>query len=75
MKPAHKIQPKCKACRFFSQNAAVDGLTAEEIKEGEGFCRRHAPHPRKVEHGDLLVEFPRVYDNEWCGEWQRKGGK
>lgn len=75
MKPVRKIPPKCKTCRFFSQDKNRDGITDTDIADGEGLCRRHAPRAAAGDHGEWFPDFPRVYDTDWCGEWQGKGGK
>jgi len=74
MKAVRKIAPKCETCRFFSQVAETDGVIHADIIDGLGLCRRYAPRPGVGEHGELETDFPRVYDTDWCGEWETKRG-
>jgi len=74
MKPVRKIPPKCKTCRFFSGKKDDPRLSLDEINFLQGVCRRHAPIPYQGEE-DELCSFPLVMDEDWCGDWQGKGGK
>lgn len=60
-------EERCASCRFFDFEGDHD--------EHEGLCRRLAPEPRLFTSdngGDVPeVAWPRVYETDWCGEWQR----
>jgi hypothetical protein len=57
----------------------------ERIAENHGECRRHAPHPNsavyvpKVDQVGKIktdMHWPKVYDNNWCGQFgARKKGQ
>lgn len=56
---------RCRSCRFF-----------DWVDTHEGYCRRLAPEPRLYEKDDEPMEvpeviWPKVFDTDWCGEWQR----
>lgn len=48
----------CENCRYSEFE--------NEIK-GTMFCRRYAPRP-----GTDFEEWPLVWDEDWCGEWEEK---
>lgn len=60
-------QPRCDMCRFWYDQG-----------DGEGVCRRLAPTARTTrrEEDDYqrFPVWPLTLDNEWCGEWEGKGG-
>lgn len=53
-------EPCCANCRFMLMNA----------------CHRHAPMAKAS--GDTSqvkrAVWPRVYDDDWCGEWEAEDG-
>lgn len=62
----------CSECIFF-----------ERVGEGHGECRRYAPHPNEpvfisktlsVGTYKIDVHWPKVYDNNWCGEFSSRMG-
>lgn len=54
----------CKTCKFRSKEGP--GL------EGEPRCRRNPP---QVHDGMSVHGWPRVDDDDWCGEWKPENGK
>lgn len=72
MKAVRRIAPKCETCRFFSQDKDIEGHDLE-TELGAGVCRRRSPRsPQSV--SNQKRQFPVVWDNEWCGEWETKRG-
>jgi len=73
-----KMTLSCATCKFFVQGRRTyDGtnfiwtLTSPYPKPDgsaivDGDCRRNAPIPASFEDGN---EFPRVYPDDWCGQW------
>lgn len=63
---------KCATCRFWKP---ID--EEAEGEEREGHCFRYAPRPLVVgeiisRSGYQFVEWPRLFQGEWCGEWEGK---
>jgi hypothetical protein len=58
--------PTCRECRFFFQYMLP--RDADEVASGE--CRRNPPRA-EVDHDDggILVLWPVVTEELWCGEW------
>lgn len=65
------LDPNCKTCTFRRQGQEKDG-------DETGECRRHAPtartFPVREQRSSLqenYAQWPVVFDDDWCGEWQR----
>lgn len=54
----------CKMCRFFF---------APDADDYPGECRRRAPtiQIRKIDK-EPISEWPRVYEFQWCGEYEKR---
>jgi hypothetical protein len=50
----------CSKCEFWLPHPSP---------EGDGECRRHAPHPQERE---APAKWPRTLSADWCGEYKRK---
>jgi hypothetical protein len=66
---------RCGSCRFFEDACNFwNGNEDERLLSDEtsmfGFCRRHAPHPRRgLEIAE--TQWPIVHiSSDWCGDWQ-----
>jgi hypothetical protein len=62
---------KCENCKFANHDCGP--------KEGGGYsCRRHAPRPRLNGEidvqmlGGMMICWPGVHPEDWCGEYQPK---
>lgn len=71
---------KCENCEncewFMAREDSGDWNPKEHEEEWDGFCRRNAPQPIIVEdnddHDETYVYWPRVFTQEWCGEFKPK---
>lgn len=63
------MTPDCATCQYFAGYSAPD--------EHYGECRRNAPSPHvqkdEEDFTDLFVWWPKVFDEDWCGEYKRRG--
>ena len=62
----------CKNCKFFELNSQRFRNEKGYYPE-TGWCRRHAPHPKLYRDsedpdGVVIVEWPFVEGEDWCGE-------
>lgn len=61
---------RCDGCRFWRK-----GEAPSETYQHTGDCRRYAPRA-KVGLGDeepfCYVDWPQLFPEDWCGEWQAK---
>jgi hypothetical protein len=68
-------EPGCGTCRFGFEEPR-GAVFARDRGAGWGVCRRHAPSVIVVpslEHEALSqAAFPRVSENDWCGEYQSR---
>lgn len=57
----------CEKCKFYdpAESAASKSTTVSE----HGLCRRHAPSETRGK-SDEVSDWPIVYCDDWCGEWQ-----
>jgi hypothetical protein len=69
----------CKSCRWFQaapDDFSADGDMSDELVSDQkeyGFCHRHAPAPKEFDpQKNLEVQWPLVWESEWCGEWKRR---
>ena len=67
---------RCPSCRYFE---------VQKRHEDWGWCRRRAPLPSNLldaedpgpedpDHEGPTAWWPRVYEDDWCGEWKISGG-
>jgi hypothetical protein len=56
--------PTCQTCRFFAPFARQD----PRLPDRAGWCRRFPPS--SPQPGLRFSDFPGVFANSWCGEWQ-----
>lgn len=56
-------RPTCETCRFWRR------LDGEEVLDGQGECRRHAPSPTlEIRDDGYGALWPETWDEDWCGE-------
>lgn len=55
--------PSCGVCRFFKTDIAFGGLL--------GTCRLHSPITGQREGTNDMGRWPKVYDRDWCGDFER----
>ena len=58
----------CINCKWVHRNGFCDN-----DKEPDLECRRRAPHP--YPDNNDMPNYPKVYHDLWCGEWEGKIGK
>lgn len=56
-------RPRCDRCRFW-----VLWHERAEPDHQEGECRRRAPSPVTLLHGDAVADWPLTLAKSWCGE-------
>lgn len=62
------MKKQCANCRFFDEKPKKKGW-----EPYTGVCRRNAPTAKYVQgmgNEDLITLWPRVHDEEWCGEYK-----
>lgn len=53
----------CDNCRFLEPN---------QSNTYAGRCQRYAPRPRNQQGGEYRAEWPVVFSDDWCGDFQPK---
>jgi hypothetical protein len=64
----------CPECRFFDK--PINEVHAQPRGDRAGWCRRYAPKPLVGGSGTGWAdyEWPSVYSDDWCGEWEKADG-
>jgi len=68
-------EPGCDTCRYGFEEPC-GAVLARDRGAGWGVCRRHAPYvivvPSPEHEAFSQAAFPRVSENDWCGEYQSR---
>lgn len=58
---APKFHARCRSCIFY------DNL---DTPPGTGLCRARPPLATPNLRGEVVVGWPQINDNDWCGDWE-----